>query len=153
MNRSDPEKHSLAQPSQAQSSPTVTLLDRLFLEKTNRDIKSKNIWGDTHVPKFRLIKISKWSTKCSDREFYSNRQICWYFFQFSDYCVPYISKTNEVWNLKQTPKVAHIIHMQPVYILDWSTKHSGRKLCWTEDKNIQFFSWFWQRKLRVIWVC
>ena len=32
-------------------------------------------------------------------------------FQFPDFCVPAISKTNNVRNLKQTTKVANIIHM------------------------------------------
>ena len=35
-------------------------------------------------------------------------------FQFPNFCVSHISKTKEVRNLKHTPKVAHIIHMQPV---------------------------------------
>ena len=34
------------------------------------------------------------------------------FFQFTDFSVPYISKTDQVRNLKHTPKIVHIImHM------------------------------------------
>ena len=35
------------------------------------------------------------------------------FFKFPDFCIPdlFVPKTNEVRNLKRTPKVAHIIHM------------------------------------------
>ena len=33
------------------------------------------------------------------------------FFQFPDFCVPNIQKTNKVSNFKQTPAVVHIIHM------------------------------------------
>ena len=36
------------------------------------------------------------------------------FFIFPDFCVPDISKTDKVRNLKETPEVAHIIQMSPV---------------------------------------
>ena len=34
-------------------------------------------------------------------------------FPISSFCVPDISKTNKVRNLKQSPKVAHICHVYP----------------------------------------
>ena len=46
-----------------------------------------------------------------------------------------------IWN-KQRLKVAHIIYMQPVYILDLSTERSSRELCWTGGNNIQYFHYF-----------
>ena len=62
------------------------------------------------------------------------------FFQFLNFCVSNISKTNEVRNFKPTPKVAHIIHMHVTCInLDWSTERTRREFCWTRDNDIQFF--------------
>ena len=72
-------------------------------------------------------------------EFYSNRQNFWYFFLFPDFFLSNNSRNNRVRNLKQRPKVAHINHMQPASILDWSTKRRLCELCQTGGKSIQFF--------------
>ena len=50
-----------------------------------------------------------------------------------------ISKLYEALKSVKRKKKHHIIHMQPIYILDWSTGRSGRELCWTRGENIQFF--------------
>ena len=61
------------------------------------------------------------------------------FFQFDNFWVPNISKTNRVRNLKLISKVTHIIHIQQVHILDWSTERSRRELCLTGGKFVSFF--------------
>ena len=45
--------------------------------------------------KLSLIELSKQSTEHSDRGFYSKRQNLSTFLESPDFCVPYISKTNQ----------------------------------------------------------
>ena len=56
-----------------------------------------------------------------------------FFIKFPDFCVPDTSKPNKVRNLKQTPKVAYIIDMYPVKIVDQLIDHSGRDICWHHE--------------------
>ena len=111
--------------------PDRNALWKLIPQKLYWIKNRKKIWGDAHVPILRVIKISKWFTKCSDQESYSNRRMFLTFFLFPYFCVLSISKNNKVRNWKQAPKVAHIFHIKPAYILDWSTELSVREFCWT----------------------
>ena len=70
----------------------------------------KNRKTDEEIHTFLNCNLSKFQndqnfkiSECSDQEIYSSRRN---FFQFPDFCVPDISKTDKVINLKQTPKVA-----------------------------------------------
>ena len=66
--------------------------------------------------KWDLLKVRNYLPNTAIRNSIQTGDI---FLQFPDFCVLDISKTNKVRNLKQTPKVAHIIHMQLENIKDW----------------------------------
>ena len=76
---------------------------QLYLENWKRwKIFKKNISRCT-VPKLRLVKISNWSTKCSDQEFYSNIRNFWHFFNFLIFVYQISQKLIkfEIWNKHQ----------------------------------------------------
>ena len=61
----------------ARHGPTVTFLTGYISQtsklKKIKKQKQKKIWGDAHVSKFRLLKISKWSAEFNDQELYSDK--------------------------------------------------------------------------------
>ena len=77
--------------------------------------------NEKNVPfcKLWLIKFSKQSIKCSEHEFYSKMKFS-IFFQKHEYFWSYISKTNKLRNVKQSPNVLLICILYS-FCNDWSS--------------------------------